>query len=332
MRLIYTILQKGEWSEAGIRLSSMVSRGHRMTMPQDSAFFEHVRISEEQSFLWRLDDYPWQRCVWNYHPESEIHLIRHSSGLCFVGDHIGDFDAGQLVLVGSNLPHNWVSPSIGERRLVGRDIVIQFDHTRLEAAAAVFPELRRAGDLFKRAAYGLEFFGDSARTGAALIEAMARQSSIGRLGTFIELLALMADATDYRTLATPQFLGQFRPGSVFEIETLEKALAFIHETFLERSSLPEVAALVGMSESAFSRFFKKHTGNTYSDHVISLRLLTARKLLTETERPITDICYEAGFSNISNFNRAFLQRIGMTPSRYRKAARSRNLEGHYADA
>jgi AraC-like DNA-binding protein len=299
-----------------------------MATPQDSAYFEHIQISEEQSFLWRLDDYPWQRCVWNYHPQAEIHLIRYSSGLCFVGDHIGDFNAGQLVLVGGNLPHNWVSPAIGERKLIGRDIVIQFDHARFEGAAAVLPELKEVGGLFKRAAYGVEFFGETARRGEALIEGMADLSGVGRLGVFIELLSLMAESTEYRTLATPEFLGLFRPGSIVEIETLEKALAFIHETYLERSSLSDVAALVGMSDSAFSRFFKKHTGNTYSNHVISLRLLMARKLLTETERPVTDICYETGFSNISNFNRAFLQRIGMTPSRYRRASRSRSLKGH----
>ena len=85
-------------------------------LKREAAYFEHISVPAGQSFLWRMDDYPWRRTVWNYHPEFEIHLIRHSSGLAYVGDHIGSFDAGQLVLVGSNLPHNWITPLIGDQR------------------------------------------------------------------------------------------------------------------------------------------------------------------------------------------------------------------------
>lgn len=303
-----------------------------MAISQKNAYYEHVTIAEDQSYLWRLDDYPWRRCVWNYHPEYEIHLIRHSSGLCFIGDYIGDFEAGQLILVGSNLPHNWVSAAPGVASLAGRDIVIQFDHTRFEHAADTLPELERTNALFERAASGIEFLGETARLGAELIERMGQVSGLRRLAAFLDLLGVLADSNEFRTLATHRFLVQFRPGSVLEMAALEKALAFIQQTYLGRSSLPEVAGVVGMSESAFSRFFKKHTGNTFSNHVITLRLLVAKKLLTETDTPITDICFEAGFSNISNFNRTFLSRIGISPSHYRKAARSRSLEDRAREA
>lgn len=93
----------------------------------------------------------------------------------------------------------------------------------------------------------------------------------------------------------------------------------------EDQSLGEVADLVGMSESSFSRFFKNKTGNTFSEHVASLRVWMAGKLLIESDHPITDVCYDAGFNNISNFNRTFLSKMGMTPSQYRTAARQRNL-------
>jgi AraC-like DNA-binding protein len=284
-----------------------------MAISQKNAYYEHVTIAEDQSYLWRLDDYPWRRCVWNYHPEYEIHLIRHSSGLCFIGDYIGDFEAGVA-------------------SLAGRDIVIQFDHTRFEHAADTLPELERTNALFERAASGIEFLGETARLGAELIERMGQVSGLRRLAAFLDLLGVLADSNEFRTLATHRFLVQFRPGSVLEMAALEKALAFIQQTYLGRSSLPEVAGVVGMSESAFSRFFKKHTGNTFSNHVITLRLLAAKKLLTETDTPITDICFEAGFSNISNFNRTFLSRIGISPSHYRKAARSRSLEDRAREA
>ncbi len=301
--------------------SAIVSQGFN----QETAHFEHVTIPPGHSFLWRMDDYPWRRTVWNYHPELEIHLIRHSSGLAYVGDHIGGFDAGQLILVGSNLPHNWITPLIGDQTLRDRDIVVQFDADRLRDAAAGFPELADLNDLFQRAVYGLEFTGDVAVKCAAMLEQMGQANGLVALCMLLTLLADLASAKEYRKLASQQFADQFRPGSENERARLQRALDHIQKTFLDGPACADIAAVVDMSESAFSRFFKARTGNTFSDHVSSLRIWTARKMLAETETPITDVCYEAGFKNISNFNRTFLRAAGMSPSQYRKAMRERSI-------
>jgi AraC-like DNA-binding protein len=298
---------------------------------QKGAFFEHITIPAGHSFLWRMDDYPWRRCVWNYHPEFEIHLIRHSAGLFYVGDHIGHFNAGQLVLVGSNLPHNWVTPSIGDEKLIARDIIVQFDPQRLRSAAETLPELSQVEPLFQRAALGLEFTGQTAKAGAELLERMANADGLSQLSLLMELLAFMGESKEHRTLATPQFVAQFRPGTPSELVLLDRALDFIQRNYLEGPTLSQVSALVGMSDSSFSRFFKTHTGNNFSDHLTTLKMWTARKLLSDTNVAVTDVCYEAGFSNISNFNKTFLARVGMTPSRYRKAAKTRSLPDESSD-
>jgi AraC-like DNA-binding protein len=303
----------------------MASQTSNLDGQPKSAYFEQVSIPPEQSFIWRKDDYPWRRCVWNYHPEFEIHLIRHSSGLSYVGDHIGHFDAGQLVLVGSNLPHNWVTPAIGHHKLLGRDIVVQFDPQKIRHVTETLPECSELEPIFQKADMGLEFSGSTALRGAELLERMGTAKGLNQLAILFELLALMAKSTEYRTLATPMFLSQFQPGTPADLEILENALDFIQKNYLDGPSLSDVAARSGMSDSSFSRFFKAHTGNTFSDHVISLKMWTARKLLSESNIAITDICYEAGFNNISNFNRAFLMHAGIKPSEYRKAAKSRNL-------
>ena len=106
---------------------------------------------------------------------------------------------------------------------------------------------------------------------------------------------------------------------------IECALDYLQRNFLDSPSLKEVASIVNMSESAFSRFFKNKTGNTFSEHMVSLRLWMAGKYLIESDIAITDICYKSGFNNIANFNRTFLRKTGMTPSNYRKASRQRNL-------
>lgn len=284
---------------------------------------EHVTIPPDRSFLWRKDDYPIGRTAWNCHPEVEIHLIRHSSGLAYVGDFIGPFDAGHLCIVGSNLPHNWVTPQAPDERLVARDIVIQFDPDPIRAGCAVFPEMGAVPDLLDRAARGIVFLGDTARRARTVMEAMdvAPGEATAR---FLGLLHLLATSQECHPLASQQFVQSLGQNSIEQQDKIETAMTFIQENYLDRPGLGTVARLVGMSESVFSRFFKHRTGNTFTEHVISLRISGAQKLLSETEEAITNICYLSGFNNIANFNRTFLRKVGMAPSVYRKAARRRH--------
>jgi len=289
--------------------------------PNAKAVFEHISIPPDRSFLWRLDDYPLRRGVWNYHPEVEVHLIRSSSGLAYVGDHIGKFHPGQLVLVGSNLPHNWVTPGIGARVIEGRDIVVQFDPAPLLASADALPEIGQLRDLLGRAALGLEFGGATAVDCAALLEQMNGAPPLTALALLLDLLGRLARSQEVRTLSSQRFASDFRPGSAADRQRLTLALDYVQSRFTQVISRPEVARHVGLSDSAFSRFFKEKTGNTFGDHVTSLRIWLACQLLADGGRAITDICFEAGFGNISNFNRTFLSRTGFTPSRYRRALR-----------
>lgn len=298
---------------------------HPSTTSQGGAVLEHVALPPDRSFLWRLDDYPWSRSVWNYHPEVEIHFMRHSTGLSYVGDHISEFQPGQLVLIGANLPHNFVTPGIGQRILKGREIVVQFDPARLMMGAPIFPEFAQLALVLRRAALGLEFTGAAAQAGRNLLERMGRVSPLASFAMLLDLLVLLAETTEYRVLASQRFADDFRPSKPAELQRLKLALAFIEKHFAAGITLPDVARHVGLSESGFSRFFQAQTGNGFSQHVASLRIWAARRMIAEGQLPITDICFEAGFGNISNFNRTFLRYTGMTPSQYRRALRQREL-------
>lgn len=292
---------------------------------ESHAYFEQIEIPPGHSFLWRIDDYPWARNVWNYHPEFEIHLIRHSSGLTYVGDHIGQFDAGDLFLVGSDLPHNWITPQTGDRLLKARDIVLQFDPSIFLSKSNAFEELSSIQGLFDKSSRGLEFFGAARQEGRRILESMDGSGSLRDLSKMLELLAILSSTAEYKILSSQTFLDGDHVTGIKEHKLIEQALEYLQTNFLHAPTLKDVADLLGMSETSFSRFFKKKTGNTFSDHLASLRLWMAGKLLVETDMPITDICFEAGFNNIANFNRTFLKRNGMPPSHYRKASKQRNL-------
>lgn len=292
---------------------------------RDDAVFERVAVPPDRTFLWRLDDYPWERSLWNYHPEVEIHLMLRSTGLAYVGDHIGEFHPGQLVLVGANLPHNFVTPGLGAERIEGREVVVQFDPARLLAQAGPLPELAELGPLLARAALGLEFTGRMAEEGRDLLLRMGAAPPLSALALLLDLLARMARTAEVRVLASQRFADDFRPGTTADLKRLARALDYIEAHFAGPIRLPDAARHVGLSESAFSRFFRAQTGNVFTEHVARLRIWAARRMIAEGRLPITGIAFEAGFDTISNFNRTFRRHTGMTPSAYRRALRQREV-------
>ncbi|WP_325444499.1 AraC family transcriptional regulator [Pararhizobium sp.] len=290
------------------------SAGGSRTAPF-SATFEHIVTDVTETFLWRVDDYPWERNVWNYHPEIEIHLVRYASGIAFVGDYIGEFHPGYLTVIGRNLPHDWVTVTAPGEIIKGRDIVLQFDPDRLRNIAAMAPEMAQLEDFFTRAERGLVFHGTALAQGIALVEGMGEVKGFARLSLFMQLLVLLSSTQEYEVLSSPNFAPKLNAET---LDVLQRALVYIFENIATDIHLAELAYLAGMSETAFSRFFKKNTGNSFTDHVNKLRIWQACKLLAETEMPITQICFEVGYLNISNFNRTFLLYHRMTPSAYRR--------------
>ena len=290
-------------------------------LPRDKTpVVEHVVTDAAESFLWRLDDYPWARNVWNIHPEYEIHLVRNASGVALVGDGIERFEPGYLAMVGSGLPHDWVTPVVAGERIVGRDIVLQFDPARIREAATTFPELVELEPLLHLALRGLAFHGETRRVGAECLEAMGQVRGLERLILLMRLLQLMASRNEYRVLSSPGF----SPTRNNEAQgAMQQVLTHLVENFTQDIRLPDLARQLGMSEWAFSRFFKKNTGNSFTDYLTTLRIGFACKLLADTTRPVTDVCFEAGYANVSNFNRVFRAQRGMTPSAYRRLAQQR---------
>jgi len=281
--------------------------------------YEPIVPPPSESFVWRCDDYPLPWTVWNNHPECEIHFIRSASGTCYVGDYIGPFHAGDLYLVGRDLPHNWVTPLPPGHVIEQRDVVIQFDQDRLLGAADVLPELGRTAGLLQKAQRGLSFKGQALRDGVALVGAIGEAAGLDCLSLFFRLLHVLGTTRDYRVLSSEGF----RPNlDVAANRILREVLQHIAAHLDEEIRISDMAEMAGMTESSFSRFFKRTTGNTFTRHVSELRTGKACELLANSNMAVTEICHEVGYSNISNFNRAFRDPRGMTPSRYRQLSKA----------
>jgi AraC-like DNA-binding protein len=254
---------------------------------------------------------------WNYHPEYEIHLIRKGTGKFIVGDFIGTFEAGHVSLIGSGLPHDWVSDLEPGELLENRDAVIQFDGSWVEQAASLVPEMTEVKPLLEQSARGIEFLGRSAQEAATAIEAMGATTGLERLQHLFALFGVLTRAPEEerRYLAEEWFRPQLdgRAAAVVDL-----VLEYVFSNHAGSVRLSEAAAMVGMQEASFSKYFRRATGQNFSDLVRKLRLAHARRLLETSDRPISDICYEVGFTNLSNFNRHFLNDMGETPRQYRQ--------------
>ncbi|SCK58836.1 AraC-type DNA-binding protein [Variovorax sp. HW608] len=256
---------------------------------------------------------------WHFHEEYELHLITETSGRAFVGDWIGPFQPGHLVLCGPRLPHNWLSLDAPEGGVAERDRVIQFLHEPIESAASGIPELREVLQLLERSRHGIEFFGIADRA-LEHWEAVKATHGLQRLARFLEYLAELVKCTDYRLLSNVQMQGVEGDAEVDQINVIVNRIT---SNLAEPIVMSDIATQLGMSESRFSRFFKRSTGNSFTDFVNRVRINSACHLLMQTDHYVTDICYQVGFNNVANFNRRFLEIKGMTPTEFRRQSDSR---------
>jgi AraC-like DNA-binding protein len=263
--------------------------------------------------------YPTPLARWHFHDEYELHLIVATSGKAFVGDWIGPFAPGHLVLCGPRLPHNWISFDVPHGGVEQRDLVIQFPHEPIAQAAQHISELCDLMPLLDRARYGIEFFG-MAESAKAHWQHIKRSRGLERFAAFCTFVGELARCSDYRLLSSVRMEGESDDAG---FERINRIAERITADLTQPLSAALLADELGMSETRFSRFFRQATGNTFTNYVNRVRVSHACHLLMESDRRITHICYEVGFNNVANFNRRFLEIKGMTPSEFRSQAAKR---------
>jgi AraC-like DNA-binding protein len=269
-----------------------------------------------ESFRWIEHDYPSPVARWNFHPEYELHLIRKGSGSYLIGDHVGEFAAGHVALVGPDLPHDWMSDVSPDEIIEGRDALIQFDQAWIDRCMAALPELADVADLLAASRRGIVFGGRTARIAAGEIEAVGASTGTHRLGHLFALLSVLAEAPDHdiEYMTVDHFPAL---DAAHGRAATEAGLQYILENFTGDIRMSEAARLAHMSEPTFSRYFKKASGHTFTEMVRGLRIANACRLLARTDSTIAAISQAVGYGNLANFNRQFRQVVGLTPREYR---------------
>lgn len=251
---------------------------------------------------------------WHYHPEYELHLIVSTRGRAFVGDFIGNYEPGHLVLTGPGLPHNWLVDDLPPGGISAHiHKVLQFRDETLREAAKVFGAIDDIFPMLDRARFGIEFFGLS-DLAERRFEAIRGSTGLTRLSCFLAYLAELSEAGDFRLLSQSSVQGSADAYTRQASEIIE----CVARNALDDIALRDMAGRFGMSEKYFSKHFKRTTGNSFIDFVIRLRINKACQLLAESSMYVSTISSTIGFNNIANFNRHFLKLKGMTPTEFRR--------------
>lgn len=249
---------------------------------------------------------------WHYHPELELVYVNGGFGKRRIGSHISYYTEGDLILIGSNLPHCGLTDKLTGNK---SETVVQMKADFLGNDFFDIPEMQKIQTLFERAKAGISFDGSIKAKIGEKMEVLESLSDFRRLLAILNILNDLALTTDYKLLNAGGFSLE---AEVKDNNRINIVFNHVKNNFTEEIKLEEIADMVSMTVPSFCRYFKKVTNKTFTQFVNERRLVHASKLLAEQPLSITEVCFECGFNNFSHFNKSFKAFTGQNPSGYRK--------------
>lgn len=277
-----------------------------------------VNNAPAHSFSVRQDIYPYINNLWHYHPEVELIQINKGSGTQFVGDSIKRFASGDIVLIGSQLPHYWryddtyFKPGTA---LTADAAVIHFAESFWGEQFINLPESKPIKLLLEKAKRGIHVQGQTAKAVGAHIRKMVNSEGMQRIIILMKLLSVIAASDELIFLSSIGFSHDFND---MENERINAIYEYSLANFRRKIQLSEIADVARISENSFCRYFKSRTRKTYSQFLIEIRVGDACKMLIENRLSIKQICFECGFQNLVGFHKYFKLITGKSPLSYQR--------------
>lgn len=280
---------------------------------------ELLKVSTQSAFSFsvRQDREPNINSRWHFHPEVELIYLHRGSGMHFIGDSIKRFSAGDIILIGSNLPHyfKFDKEKASELNDDPYSTVIHFFEDFWSKTFLSLPEnavIKRALEKAKR---GILISAKKEPIISNLIKQLSVSEGHSRIVLLMEILALIGSTNNGKLLASLGFKYNFEEADKYRINLIYE-YSFTH--FREKISLEKIAQIANLAPNSFCRYFKAKTRKTYFQFVNEIRVSHACKLLIEDEISIKQLCYESGFNNFSSFHAVFKQITGKTPLAYKQ--------------
>jgi AraC-like DNA-binding protein len=253
---------------------------------------------------------PYFETPWHCHIEYELTLIIHGKGKRFIGNHISDYEEGNLTFLGPNLPHLFRKDDAQER---GGSLVIHFKEEFLGKEFNHSPEMQKIRQLFEKSRMGLHIQGPTRDRLVQEMHNILELEGMNRLIALLSLLSALAESKDYYLLSNPDVAGQNPRDS----DRLNKIFNYVMLNFTENIQIEDVAEISNMSYSGFSRYFKNRTKKNFSHFVNEIRIGYACKRLMTEDTSVSTVCFESGFNNLTHFNEQFKKIAKMTPYQFK---------------
>lgn len=277
---------------------------------------QKLPFSSDASFLYKTLDCDYFANPWHFHKEYELVLIDKSRGTRFIGDNVCHFEEDDLSLIGSNIPHlfrNSEEYYAKNSKLKARSIFIHFTKDFLGNYFFDVPEMKLVHGLLEKSSLALDIRGKTKKYIISKLHAMYDEKPPQRLLNLLEILIKLSQSSELKPLLSPGFSANITGDS----DRITNVFEFILKNYTEEIYVQQIASKLNMSVASFSRYFKHHTRKTFSDYVTEIRIGHACRLLMEDNHSISEISYQSGFDNLSNFYRHFRKIIGIIPKEYR---------------
>jgi AraC-like DNA-binding protein len=278
---------------------------------------EQLLMSSSTPLKARFYDYQYFTYPWHFHSEYEIIYIGESAGTRFVGNSIEKYVAGDVLLIGSNLPHYLKSDELfhtENTKMRVKGTIIQFEKEFMQHALNYYPQFIRIKNLLDESRCGVLFPAGCSAKLVDLLSSIPLENGMDQITAFLQLLKVMSEVHNRRIISTPDF--EYNKEN--NASRVDKVISYITKNYTRQISLDEIASFASMNATAFCRFFKKETGKTLKSFILDMRVGYACKLLLMNEMNVSQISSECGFETISHFNKTFRKVSGYAPSEYRK--------------
>jgi AraC-like DNA-binding protein len=275
-------------------------------------FTESIPLKSNSSYIIREFTHGQMTYPLHQHPQVEISLVIEGEGTRIIGDHVAPFEAGDLVMVGGDLPHRWFAPVDYQGET--HNIILQIRLPFLGEGFLEREEMLPIKQLFELANRGLEITGATALKVQTMIKELLNLQGFDGILTLLKIFHLIAQSKEINVLSG---IGFSMPQSLKGYDTINKVINYLMANYTGEISLDEAAQQAKMSKSAFAHFFKKRTNINFSKYINELRISHSAYLLTQSQLTVSEICFQSGFNNLSYFNRVFLEKYSMSPSKYK---------------
>ncbi|NIJ54851.1 AraC family transcriptional regulator [Dyadobacter arcticus] len=287
-----------------------------------------VHTGLRKSFSVRQDVVLYFYNQWHYHPELELIHIEQGSGTQFVGDNIQNFQSGDLLLIGPNLPHYWRCDEKyfhRESKLYAQATVVHFSEDVLGKPFLTLPENKAIDELLLKARLGMKISGKGTENVKALLKGLLNQTTGNPIISLLQILEALAHCPEIKLLSDTPYQHEF---DAFDTDRLNHIYQYSVSNFQKKISIEEISEVANISPHSFCRYFKSRSRKTYSQFLLELRIGHACKLLSESHLPVAQVCYDSGFNNFANFNKYFKIHTGKSPLIYQKEFRKIAISNH----